>query len=87
MAAFTAANRGLTVAAAAFLALDGLTLVGAGIWMHQVLLALIGAALVVASGLVVVYWRWHRRQLEEIAEARRALRAEAEALRELIKGT
>ena len=87
MAAFTAANRGLTVAAAAFLALDGLTLVGAGIWMHQVLLALIGAALVVASGLVVVYWRWHRRQLEEIAEARRALRAETEALRELIKGT
>jgi uncharacterized membrane protein len=79
------ANRRLTIAAVVFLALDGTALMGAGAWLRQYTLILIGAALLVAAGLVVLYWRWHKRQLAEIAEARRALRAEAEALRELLK--
>jgi hypothetical protein len=34
----------------------------------------------------LLYWRWHQRQLAEIAEARRALRDETESLRELLRG-
>ncbi|HEU4698475.1 MAG TPA: hypothetical protein VFS40_04805 [Gemmatimonadales bacterium] len=81
-----AANRNLTIAAAAFLALDGAALVFAATWQHELMLGVVGALLVVAAALVVVFWRWHRRQLEEIAAARRALREEAEALRELLNG-
>ena len=36
---------------------------------------------------MLFYWRWHQRQLEEIAAARRALRDEAESLRELLRGS
>jgi hypothetical protein len=79
-------NRKLTIIAAAFLALDGAALVFAGILSRQLVLGLVGVMLVLASGFVVVFWRWHRRQLEEIAAARRALREEAEALREILQG-
>jgi hypothetical protein len=80
------ANRTLTLLASAFLGFDGATLLVFGIWSHHPLLALIGAALFVSSGLVLLYWRWHQRQLAEIAEARRALRDETESLRELLRG-
>jgi hypothetical protein len=40
---------------------------------------------VVSSGFVFLYWRWHGRQLQEIAEARRDIVAEARALRDLAR--
>jgi hypothetical protein len=80
------ANRTLTLLASAFLGFDGAALVVFGIWSRHPLLALIGAALFVSSGLVLLYWRWHQRQLEEIAAARRALREETASLRELLRG-
>jgi hypothetical protein len=40
----------------------------------------------VSSGVVLIYWRWQQRQLDEIAAARRALRDEAESMRELLRG-
>jgi len=83
----TSANRTLTLLASAFLGFDGAALLVFGIWSRHPLLALIGAALFVSSGLVLLYWRWHQRQLEEIAAARRALREETESLRELLRGT
>ena len=82
----TSANRTLTLLAAAFLGFDGAALLVFGIWSRHPLLSLIGAALFVSSGLVLLYWRWHQRQLEEIAAARRALREETESLRELLRG-
>jgi hypothetical protein len=82
----TSANRTLTLLASAFLGFDGAALLVFGIWSRHPLLALIGAALFVSSGLVLLYWRWHQRQLEEIAAARRALREETESLRELLRG-
>jgi len=82
----TGASRTMTFVAAAFLGFDGAALAGLGIWTRHPLVALIGGALFVSSGLLLVYWRWHRRQLEEIAAARRALRDEAESLRELLRG-
>jgi hypothetical protein len=80
------ANRTLTLLASAFLGFDGAALVVFGVWSRHPLLALIGAALFVSSGLVLLYWRWHQRQLEEIAAARRALREETASLRELLRG-
>ena len=79
-------NRTMTILASAFLGFDGATLVGFGIWSRHPLLALIGAALFVSSGLVLLYWRWYQRQLDEIAAARRALRDDANAMRELLPG-
>jgi len=80
------ANRTVTIVASAFLGFDGAALMVFGIWARHPVLALIGAALFVSSGLVLLYWRWHQRQLEQIAAARRALRDEAESLRELLRG-
>lgn len=75
----------LTAVAAGFLGIDGGALVGAGLWSHQTSLALVGASLVVSAALVLLYWRWHRRQLAEIVEARRALSADARAIQDLIR--
>jgi hypothetical protein len=82
----SAASRTLTFAAAIFLGFDGAVLAGFGVWAGQVVLAIIGICLFLSSGLVLLYWRWHQRQLEEIAEARRALRDEAQSLRDLLQG-
>jgi hypothetical protein len=79
-----ATNRAMNFLASAFLGFDGAALVGFGIWSRHPLVMLIGAALFVSSGLVLVYWRWYERQLEEIAEARRAVREEANSVRELL---
>ena len=74
----------MTFLASGFLGFDGAALVGFGLWSRHPLVALIGGALFVSSGLVLLYWRWYERQLEEIAEARRAVRDEANAMRELL---
>lgn len=73
----------LTLVVAAVLGLDGGALFAGGVWSHQLSLSLVGVSLLLSAGLVVVYGRWHRRQLAEIAAARRALRIEASALRDL----
>ena len=80
------AARTITVLASAFLAFDGAALALIGWWLRQPALTLIGGALFGSSGLVLLYWRWYRRQLEEIAAARRVLREETEALRALLRG-
>ena len=41
--------------------------------------------LFLSSGLVLLLWRRHLRRLDEIAEARRELREEAEELRRLLR--
>ncbi len=79
------ANRTLSLLAAAFLAFDGAALAAGGLWLRRPMLAVIGGALFLSSGLVLVYWRWHQRQLAEIVEARRAVAADARALRDLIQ--
>lgn len=78
-------NRTLSLLAAAFLAFDGAALAAGGVWLRRPMLAVIGGALFLSSGLVLVYWRWHQRQLAEIVEARRAVAADARALRDLIQ--
>ncbi|HEU5171050.1 MAG TPA: hypothetical protein VFU46_10960 [Gemmatimonadales bacterium] len=81
-----AAARTMTLLAAAFLGFDGATLAVVGWLTRHTMLLLIGVALFLSSGLVLLYWRWYRRQLAEIAAARRALREETEAIRSLLRG-
>ena len=79
------ASRTLTVLAAGFLAFDGVGLIAGGIWLGRPLLFIVGACLLGSSGLVFVYWRWHVRQTEGIAAARRAVADDARALRDLVR--
>lgn len=80
-----AGMRALTIAAAAFLAFDGLALLVGGIALHRTVLIIMGAVIMAGSLLVGYYWRWHRRQVSEIAAARQALATEARQLQDLIR--
>jgi len=78
------ALRGLTFVAAGFLAFDGAALAGLGMWSGRPGFLVAGAVLFLSSGLVLLVWRRHLRRLDEIGEARRDLRNEAEELRRLL---
>ena len=80
-----AATRALTIAAASFLAFDGVALVAGGAWLHRPVLMVMGAALILGSLLVGFYWRWHRRQAVELGRARQSLAAEARELQDLLR--
>ena len=78
-------SRTLTVIAAAVLAFDGVALALLGWWSRRAGLGIIGLALFVSSGLVLLYWQWYRRRLEDIAAARRALSEEAREMQRLLR--
>jgi membrane protein implicated in regulation of membrane protease activity len=67
------------------LAFDGAALAFAGWWSHRLMLVLVGAVFFVSSGLVLLYWRWYRRRMEDIAATRRALGDEAREMRRLLR--
>ena len=77
---------GLTLVAAILLGFDGAILAGIGVWTGRWVMAAIGVVLFLSSGLVVYAGRHQRRQLEEIAAARRELRDETESIRRLLEG-
>jgi hypothetical protein len=79
------AGRTLSFVAAAFLAFDGAALVAAGLWLRRPTVTIIGAALFASSGLVLVFRRWHERQLADIVTARKEIAADARALQDLIR--
>ena len=85
MAVSPSAGRMLVLGAAALLVLDGAALLGLGIWGRRPGLALAGGTLLAGAGVVRWSWRRQRRRLEEIAAARRDLRADTEALRRLTR--
>jgi membrane protein implicated in regulation of membrane protease activity len=78
-------SRTLTFVAAAVLAFDGAALAALGFWSGRIMLALIGVVFFISSGLVLLYWRWYRRRLEDIASARRALGEEARELQRVLR--
>lgn len=80
-----ASYRGLTIFAAGFLLLDGILLVWAGAELHRTGLILWGLACTGGAALVVLLWRRHRRDLEEVAQGRRAMRRQAEELRRFLR--
>ena len=79
-------SRTITLVAAALLAFDGAALVGLGYLTGRTVLVPVGLVFLVSSGLILPYWRWHRRRLDDILAARRALSEEARALRESVSG-
>lgn len=77
-------GRTLTFVAAAVLAFDGVALAVLGYLTGRPVLVPVGVAFFVSSGLVLLYRRWYRRRLEEIAAARRALSEEAREMQRLL---
>ena len=86
MALSPLAFRSLTLVAAGFLAFDGAALMGLGVWSGRPGFLVAGVVLILSSVLVLLFWRRHLRRLDEIAEARRELRDEAEELRRILRG-
>jgi membrane protein implicated in regulation of membrane protease activity len=80
-----AVSRILTIVAAAVLAFDGATLALLGYWSDRLMLALVGVVFFVSSGLVLLYWRWYRRRLSDIAHARRALGDDAREMQRILR--
>ncbi len=85
VAASPLALRWLTLLATGFLAFDGAALLGLGLWSGRTGLLVAGCVLFLSSGVVLLVWRQHLRRLDQIGEARRGLRDEAEELRRLLK--
>jgi len=78
-------NRTLTTVAVGFLLLDAILFTLAAIMFGRPLLLLAAVVCLGAGGLVVVAWRRYRRTLLELEQARREMRREVEALRELLQ--
>ena len=70
--------------AAAVLAFDGAALAALGWWGQRPMLVLIGVVFFVSSGLVLLYWRWYRKRLADIASAQQALGEEAREIQRLL---
>jgi hypothetical protein len=79
-------SRTLTIVTVAFLTFDGAALAGLGLMTGRLVLVPIGLVFFIAAGLIVIYWRWHLRTLEEIGTDRRELSEQARALRESVRG-
>jgi beta-lactamase regulating signal transducer with metallopeptidase domain len=79
-------SRALTTFAVGFLLLDGVLLVYGGLALHRTMLLVWGVGCLGAAGLVVLGWRRYRRAMRELERARKELRAEAEAIRDLLHG-
>lgn len=78
-------SRTLTIVAAGVLAFDGVALAGLGWWSGRLVLTLLGVVFFVSSGLVLLYWRWYKRKLDDIGTARRALAEEAREIRRVLR--
>ncbi len=79
------ASRLLTIVASGVLAFDGAALAVLGFWSDRLVLALVGLVFFISSGLVLLYWRWYRRRLADIASARRVLGDEAREMQRLLR--
>ena len=79
------AGRALATFAVGFLALDAVLLVFAGVATGRRLPLVAAAACAVAAAFVVIAWRRYRRVLAELQQARRAMRAEVESIRDLLQ--
>jgi hypothetical protein len=79
-----APGRALATLAVGFLALDAILLVIAGVATGRGAFFLGAGACALAGVLVVLVWRRFRRALADLEDARRQMRADVEAIRDLL---
>lgn len=80
-----AISRTLTIIAVAVVAFDGAALAALGFMTGRMMLVPVGVVFFLSSGLIVLYWRWHRRRLQQIVAARRALAEEAREMQRTLR--
>lgn len=78
-------GRPLATFAVGFLLLDAVLLVWGGLELKRPGLLWGGIVCAGAAGAVVVVWRRYRQTLQDVDQGRREMKAEAEALRQLLK--
>ena len=78
-------SRALTLVAIGFLTFDGVALAGIGLMSGRTMLVAVGLVFFVSAGLVMLYWRWHRRRILDIASERGALSEEVREMQRLLR--
>ena len=78
-------SRALTLVAIGFLTFDGAALAGIGLMSGRTMLVAVGLVFFVSAVLVLLYWRWHRRRLLDIASERGALSEDAREMQRLLR--
>jgi uncharacterized membrane protein YccC len=80
-------GRFLAIFTVGFLLVDALLLIWLGVDLSRGRLVAGGIACVVAAGIVILVWRRYRHVLDDISVQRRAMKAEVESIRDLLRGT
>ena len=78
-------GRFLAIFTVGFLLLDALLLIWLGVELSRGPLVAGGIACVVAAGVVIMVWRRYRHVLDDISVQRREMKAEVEAIRNLLR--
>jgi membrane protein implicated in regulation of membrane protease activity len=78
-------SRALTLVAVGFLTFDGAALAGIGLMSGRTMLVAMGFVFFVSAGLVLLYWRWHRRRLLDIASEHGALSEDVREMQRLLR--
>ncbi len=78
-------GRYLAIFTVGFLLLDALLLIWSGVDLSRGRLVAGRVACVVAAGVVILVWRRYRHVLDDISTQRREMKAEVEAMRDLLR--
>lgn len=78
-------SRGLTLVAIGFLTFDGAALTGIGVMSGRTMLVVVGLVFFLSAGLILFYWRAHRRRLLDIATERGALGEDVREMQRLLR--
>jgi hypothetical protein len=78
-------SRTLTLIAVGFLSFDGAALTGIGVMSGRTMLVAVGLVFFLSAGLVLLYWRAHRRKLLDIASERSALSDDVREMQRLLR--
>lgn len=78
-------SRTLTLVAIGFLTFDGAALTGLGVMSGRTMLVAVGVVFFLSAGLVLLYWRLHRRKLLDIAAEPGALSEDVREMQRLLR--
>ena len=78
-------SRTLTLVAIGFLTFDGAALTGIGAMTGRTMLVAVGLVFFLSAGLILLYWRSHRRKLLDIASERGALSEDVQEIQRLLR--